>query len=354
MQPPRYTPLSLAAQTSYAELFDLARAVELTRSVARLSGSFASKTVKGRKYWYYQHRDLAGVIRQFYIGPDDERVRELVTQARAEPTEDVGPRARALIALGGERVLPKHFRVIRRLSEYGFFRAGGVLIGTHAFLSYGNLLGVHWRTGSRTQDLDFAHAGKNISIALPSTIKVDVPKAIDSLQMGLLPLNAIGGESGVTYLNPKDPELRLDFLPTLHRGGEQPVVLEQLNVAMQPLKFMEYVLERPTQAAVFCEDGAVVVTVPSPERYALHKVLVWVERAASFRTKATKDVLQAAALIAYFAAERPGELTTAWDDLVRRGKGWVERARKGIAALSPVAPELPLSELLPLPTHRRQ
>ncbi len=33
--------------------------------------------------------------------------------------------------------------MIRRLSEYGFFRAGGVLVGTHAFLSYGNLLGAH-------------------------------------------------------------------------------------------------------------------------------------------------------------------------------------------------------------------
>jgi hypothetical protein len=31
---------------------------------------------------------------------------------------------------------------LRRLADYGFFRAGGVLIGTHASLAYGNMLEV--------------------------------------------------------------------------------------------------------------------------------------------------------------------------------------------------------------------
>jgi hypothetical protein len=339
----------MAAQTAYAELLDLALAAELSRSVASLTGNFAAKSVKGRRYWYYQHRDLAGAVRQFYVGPDDERVRELVQRAHSPAATDLAARVRALIALGGERVLPKHFRVIRRLSEYGFFRAGGVLVGTHAFLSCGNLLGVHWEAGSRTQDLDFAHAGKNISIALPSTIRVDVPRAIDSLELGLLPLATIGGASAVTYLNPEDAELRLDFLTTLHRGGDAPIVLPQLNLSLQPLRFMEYVLEDPTQAVVFCEDGAVVVTLPAPERYALHKLLVFGERAAAFRTKANKDILQAAALIGYLATERREELRRAWADLIGRGRGWVARARRGIAALAAAAPGFPVAKLLPLP-----
>ena len=79
--------------------------------------------------------------------------------------------ARSAIALGCAPVLPRHFRVMRRLSEYGLFRAGGVLIGTHAFLSYGNLLGLRWSETARTQDGDLAHAGKSLSLALPSSLQ---------------------------------------------------------------------------------------------------------------------------------------------------------------------------------------
>ncbi len=36
----------------------------------------------------------------------------------------------------------QHLSVILRLNEFGFFRVGGVLVGTHAFLAYANQLGV--------------------------------------------------------------------------------------------------------------------------------------------------------------------------------------------------------------------
>lgn len=85
--------------------------------------------------------------------------------------------------------------MIRRLLDYGFFKAGGVLVGTHAFLAYGNLLGVVWGDASRTQDVDFAHAGKSVSIALPGTVEVDVHRAIESLEMGFLPISGIAGKN---------------------------------------------------------------------------------------------------------------------------------------------------------------
>ncbi len=321
--PPRpYEELSLPAQTAYAELIESARARELDRSIAHLSGSFSSKTVKGRTYWYYQYRDVDGSVRQIYVGPDTGEVRALMARAREKPTRALEPLARSAIALGCERVLPRHFRIVRRLSEYGFFHAGGVLIGTHAFLSIGNLLGVRWRDGSRTQDIDFAHAGKNISIALPATVKVDVHKALKSLEMGFLPISTFGGEAGATYLNPKEPG------------------------------FMEFALEHPVQAAVFCEEGAVTVNIPSPARYALHKLLVWGERKEAFRTKAAKDLLQAAALIAYFKDHRSEELRDAWRDLLSRGKGWRTRARQGRNALSKAAPDLQVDQLLPNPAGK--
>lgn len=99
-------------------------------------------------------------------------------------------------------------------------------------------------------------------------------------------------------------------------------------------------LSCPIQAVAFCENGAVTVNVPSPARYALHKLLVWDERKEAHRAKAATDLTQAAALISYFKAHRAAELEETARDLLSRGKAWVSRAREGLRALSTLDPEL--------------
>lgn len=159
-------------------------------------------------------------------------------------------------------------------------------------------------------------------------------------------MSALGSDQEATFFTPSDPELRIDFLTPRHRGADALLKIANLNVKLQPLKFMEYLLEHPTQAVLFCEEGAVVVSVPTPLRYALHKLLVWHERGARWRTKANKDLLQAAALIAYHKENRPDELRQAWRDLINRGKGWKIPASKAVEALDAVAPELLLADYL--------
>lgn len=344
----RFSELSLSAQTAYAQLFDAALATEFSRSVGNLRGSFARKTVKGREYWYFQFTDLGGTLRQFYVGPDSETVRALVAESRQSREEPLVPLVRSAIALGCTPLLARHFRVVRRLADHGFFRAGGVLVGTHAFLTYGNILGLRWVESARTQDVDLAHAGKSVSLALPSNLQVDTHGAIESLRAGLLPIGGLAGKAGPSYLNPKDPDFRIDFLTTLHRGGNEPYEHPQLRVALQPLKFMEYLLENVGQAAVFSEEGAVVVNIPHPARYALHKLLIFGERSVSMVQKARKDLLQAAALLDYLKAMRPMDVEEAWKDLVGRGRGWTARARQGIDALEKAAPDLDAKKWLKL------
>ena len=346
---PRFTELSLSAQTAYAQLFDAASAAELSRSVANLAGSFAQKTVKGRVYWYFQHADLAGISRQIYVGPDTPEVRRLVVRANAPGADALRALARSAIALGCQPLMARHFRVIRRLLDHGFFKAGGVLVGTHAFLAYGNLLGVSWGEASRTQDVDFAHAGKSVSIALPSNIEVDVHRAIESLEMGLLPISSVAGKTGATNLNPKEPAIRLDFLTPRHRWGDAPIEHPRLHVTMQPLRFIEYSLENIIQVALFSAEGTGVVNVSHPARYALHKLLIYGERSGSFTQKANKDLAQAAALLDWFKIYRPWEVEEAWQDMVNRGKGWVSRVERGIKALDRWAPELGVADWLKRP-----
>jgi hypothetical protein len=351
MQP--YEPLPLSAQTAYAQLFDAAQAAELARSISSLQGSFASKQVKGNTYWYFQHTDVSGRLRQIYVGPDNPPTRELVGQHGRKPSADrIQQLAKAALALGCEPVLLPQFRVIRRLADYSFFNAGGVLVGTHAFLAYGNMLGLRWGDTSRTQDVDFAHAGKQMAIALPGNLHVDAHAAIESLAMGFLPVLTIAGRAGGSYAIPSDPEFQLDFLTPLHRGSEEPYAHPELKVTLKPLKFMEYLLEDVQQAALFSAEGAVVVNVPHPARYALHKLIVFAERGATRRVKANKDLRQSAALLSFYRATSAWDIDEAWKDLVSRGPSWRERALRGRSALDGIAPEIEVSKWLRVPATR--
>ena len=255
----RFSELPLSAQTAYAELAEQTRTFELTNALAGLVGSFQKLSRKGQNYWYFAYRDLDRKVRMAYIGPDDKRVHALVKRfAQVRRTKPLAPQAQAALALGCVSTAPKHFRIVKRLSEYGFFRAGGVLIGTHAFIALGNLLGVRWDSGAATLDVDFAHAGRNISVALPADLRIDVHGALESLEMGLLPIMQFDGKVGAQYRNPGDQELRLDFVTSVSRGGKT-VVMPELNLGLEPLKLK---LERAKIVVVDAVICPVALKVP--------------------------------------------------------------------------------------------
>lgn len=337
-----FTDLPMTAQTTYAQLVDATVAAELVRTVADLTGSFASKQVKGRTYWYFQYTLPGGKTRQNYVGPDSSRLRAMMDTKLHPPatTEQIQRLANAAQALGCQALLKPHYRVVKRLSEFGFFRAGGVLVGTHAFLAYGNMLGVKWGSGARTQDVDFAHAGKNLSIALPGNVQVDTHSAIKTLEMGFLPI------SGASYMNQNNPEFQIDFLAPMHRGDNKPYQHTQLKIPLQPVKFIEFALEDVQQAVVFCARGAVTVNVPHPARYALTKLIVYSNRTATQAAKANKDLEQCAALLSYYRQQNSWMVEDAWQDLINRGHGWAKRARRGLVALKARAPELAIGDWL--------
>ena len=342
----RYSELPLSAQTAYAELLTQTQAFELDNALSGLVGAFHKRKLKNKDYWYFAYRDIDQKLRMAYVGPDNERVLALVERFKANRRDKpLAPPARMAIAAGCAAAAPKHFRIIRRLAEYGFFRAGVILIGSHAFLAMGNMLGVRWRDGAATLDVDFAHAGRNVSVALPADLKIDVHDALTSLEMGLLPIAQFNGKAGAQYRNPKDQELRLDFVTSMNRSGK-PVAMPNLNLALEPLKFMEFSLEGTVQGCVFSNPGSCLVNLPAPERYAVHKLIVFGERPVAQRAKATKDLLQAASLISYFHETGQAAIFNhAWQDALSRGKGWKVRAIQGKNSLLKIASELATENL---------
>lgn len=333
-----YDELPVAAQSAYAELFEAALARMMSCTVAGLPGSFSQKTIKGKQYWYYQFTPPDGKRRQVYLGPDSPEVRRLIEAPKPIVSDDAI--VRLVNVAGAQRCTPvtsKHFRVLKQLALHGFFAAGGVLVGTHAFVAYGNQLGVTWGTLNQTQDLDFAHAGNNVSLGLPFDFEMDTRSAIESLSMGLLPISASPLPSGGTYLDPKEPEFRLDFLTPLSRAGG-PVKSSRLNIDMQQMRFMEFSLQDVHQAVLFSRSDAVIVNIPAPERYAVHKLIVAGRREGAYQSKARKDIDQAAALIEVLSQERRSALDAAWQDAWQRGPGWRAALSTGLEMLGKRCP----------------
>lgn len=348
-----HSELALRAQTAYAQLYEASLSAETFRSIADLTGSFNAKTVKGAKYWYYQYKEPSGKLHQVYVGPDNDTVAALRERKRTPAfTASLGPLARAAAVLGCAEISFKHARVVSRLAEYGFFKAGGVLVGTHAFLAFGNMLGIRWKGADRTEDVDFAHAGRSLSLALPTDLRLSTDGAIESLKMGFLPTSSLVANQGGAYLNPNEPTFRLDFLMPRSRDGEKPFHHPKLGVYMQPLPFIEYSLENLKQAVLFSGETVILVNVPDPARYALHKLIVYGERKGEFRTKGVKDLEQSAALLSFLASRYPSDVDNAWKDLVSRGKGWRARVQVGLDALGARFPALEAAKLLRLPKAR--
>jgi hypothetical protein len=247
---------------------------------------------------------------------------------------------RQAIAAGCPSIVSAHAKVIERLADAGFFRAGGILVGTHVYMAYQNYLGVRWQSAAQTLDLDFAHAGRNVSVAIPSDVTMDMGSEIEALQMGFVPVKSL-----TTYVKSDEKDLQIDFVTCMHRGGDTPVLIKTLNAVMQPLKFMEFSMDAPIQLTLLAQRGPITVNAPPPEKYALHKLLVYGERPQNMRVKASKDLDQAASLIEYLAENDADILAETWEKLLERGPGWRRRAQEGLQALNTLYPDVDTSML---------
>ena len=105
-------------------------------------------------------------------------------------------------------------------------------------------------------------------------------------------------------------------------------------------------MEAPIQITLLAQRGAITVNAPPPEKYALHKLLVYGERPQNMRLKASKDLTQAASLLGYLAKNDAELLAETWVGLIGRGPGWRSRAIEGLTALRTHHPDVDTSALL--------
>ncbi len=73
-------------------------------------------------------------------------------------------------------------------------------------------------------------------------------------------------------------------------------------------------MAEPVRGVVVGGGEGVPVNVPSPGRFALHKLWVSRRRDVTDQAKAAKDLLQAQQILDVLVEDRPGDLAAAWEE----------------------------------------
>jgi hypothetical protein len=113
-------------------------------------------------------------------------------------------------------------------------------------------------------------------------------------------------------------------------GDEGVRKLEALGVTAKALNYLNYLIAEPIQAAITYRSG-VLVQIPRPERYAIHKLIVSDRRERLDRLKSHKDRQQAIFLIDILLKDRPDDILDAYQDAMDRGPKWRERLDRALA-----------------------
>lgn len=233
------------------------------------------------------------------------------------------------------RPLPPIGNLVAALADAGVFRLRGVLVGTVAYQTYAGMLGVRLlASATQTSDVDVAQFAE-ISAAIGDATR-PISEVLRALDASFRP---------VPHLHPgrvasweAASGLRLDLLtPNRGRETEEPQPLPALDTDAQPLRFLDFLIRDP-EPAVLLHGRGVLVAVPAPQRFALHKLIVARRRRAG-DAKREKDLLQAQALLDALIRRRPDDLAAAWTEAAGRGKTWQALLTQGLDLVPPATRE---------------
>lgn len=338
--------ISLAHQTLFAELLQQCLDAAFDEQFPE-NGSFVTKTQKNKKYWYYEGYETTSggttKARKYskYVGPqDDPEITKRVEDFRRFKTNYRERRSLVVSLRDLGLPTPPTFvgDVIEVLWKAGIFRLRGVLVGTLAYQTYAGLLGVRLPSAPiMTGDVDFAqfHA---VSMLIQDTMPamLETLRAVDPTFREKPHLSR---QSTTAYVN--QAGFSVEFL-TPNRASDghvgRPPKMPALGGAFaQPLRYLDFLIHNPVQS-VLLHKGGIAVTVPAPERYAVHKLIVAVLRHDDplGNAKSRKDITQAGLLIeALTLNSRQADLGFVWMEGWDRGPHWRERLTAGRKRLNP-------------------
>ena len=312
--------LGAIAHAAYIDL----RTALVDEATSEIIGTARLEQRQGKSYWYDMYR-VGSDVRKRYIGEDTPEMADRIArlqdlkQAAETRAKERTRLIRILRAEGARTVDPATGSLLTALAQTGAFRLGGTIVGTNAFRLYECELGIRIPGTEimQTGDLDIAQFDR-LSLALGD--KVEMPFNGSFAALDFTPIPSINQRSVWRWRQTRSNTL-VEFLTPSFRPEEDIRELPALGVAAQSLHFLNYLIAEPIKAAALYRSG-VLVQIPRPEAYAIHKRIGANRRQGPDRRQARRDMAQAALLIEALAEDRPDELHEAYDEALSRGPQW--------------------------------
>ncbi|KZY32188.1 hypothetical protein A3731_22570, partial [Roseovarius sp. HI0049] len=249
-----------------------------------------------------------------------DRIEELRSTAKKRQAE----RSRLVRLLRADGMTPTDRATgsfLSAMAAAGTFRLGGTIVGTNAFRLYEGELGIRLPLGgtANTGDIDIAQF-ETLSVALEDRGDPGLAETFSALKFDPVP----GLNKGRTWRWAQGGSGQLVEFLTPAFGDETIRDLPALGVGAQGLNYLNFLIAEPIHAAAIYRSG-ILVQVPRPERYAIHKLIIADRRRdGAGSLKSAKDREQGALLIEAMAEDRPDDLARAYTTAMEVGTRWRE------------------------------
>ena len=304
-------PIPLNVMTLYADLADRVAQVDVR------PGSISTKTVDGRKYLYAVEKDGQTRI-QRYLGPVDDLQAQMQAAQIRQAAEQAKQRRNTVTLLKNSRVPGPTLvigRILETVANAGLFQRGVTLVGTAAYQTYPCIVGSYLPASAlMTNDIDLS-----VAEFVASQKEEDLQKILMRADPTFKPHWSRDDKRPKAFKASNG--FSVDILTSYGRGRRSPIEIASLGCAAQALSFQEYPADESIEAVVLHGTG-VNVRVPSPLRYAIHKLIVAQQRAPASIAKKRKDLAQARELIDIFIETDPDAVQDTLDDARARGRSW--------------------------------
>ncbi|MDB5665311.1 GSU2403 family nucleotidyltransferase fold protein [Cypionkella sp.] len=327
---------STIAHSAYHDLLRLLQ----DEAAAGIIGNPHKVIRNGRGYWYDMYR-LGTAVKNRYLGEDSPEIAARIAQHQklAEAAKTRASERRRLVRLLRAEGMTTTDRdtgtLLAAFEKSGVFRLGGTIVGTHAFRLYEGELGIRYSVAelAQTGDIDIA-SFERLSLALNDQAEPKLDETVHSLEFAPLPA---AFSKSVWRWKQSSTGAMVEFLTPSFRPEEDIRPLPALGVSAQSLHYLNYLIAEPIKAAVLYRSG-VLVQIPQPERFAIHKLIVADRRKAGpDQIKSIKDRAQAAFLIRALAQDRPDELSEAYQTALASGPRWGERIASSLKRMPETA-----------------
>jgi hypothetical protein len=335
------TPHERALMLLFAELESTA--AEQVEGFLGTPGTIDERTNgKGARFWVHRYSDALGKRREVYLGaPDDPAVQARVAalRERINAANAAIARVRLLARAGFATINRKTYATLASLHNHGLFRAGAVLVGSHAYGALLNALGVR-AVPYATEDVDIARREALAISGVPAFLQMLRETGIQFFEVPQLDRRS----PPTSFSEPGGSRLKVDLLVPSEREDYPAIPVPELGAHATGLPYLAYLLGVSQQVPLLSPHGVVMVRVPVPERYAVHKLIVSQLRAKT-SGKPENDLRQAATLLEAVADRFPGALEEATAAVPKSAIRYLTRAKAALKRHLPLSAEAAWSAL---------